>query len=73
MHHMALLRLPLLLLFLLIAGSALDGVQMILPNGTRVVVEAEDVAVDVTAAAGRALPEEEEELKNLLNWAISKH
>ena len=70
---MAFLRLPLLLLSLLIVGSALEGVQMILPNGTRTVVEAEDVAVDVTLAAGRELPEEEEELRNLLNWAISEH
>ena len=67
------LRLALLLFFLAIGSRAQEGVQMIMPNGTRVVVEAEDIAVDVADATGRALPEDEGELKNLLNWAISKH
>ncbi len=62
-----------LVLVLAIGGLAMEGVQMIMPNGTRVVVAAEDIAVDVTDATERALPEDEGELKNLLNWAISKH
>ena len=64
----------LLCLVLLSAAGccALEGIETVLPNGTRVVIEAEDVTVDITDAAGRALPEDEGELKNLLNWAISK-
>ncbi len=62
-----------LVLVLAIGGLAMEGVQMIMPNGSRVVVEAEDIAVDVTDATERALPEDEGELKNLLNWAISEH
>ena len=67
------LRLAWLVLFLASGSRGLEGVQMIMPNGSRVVVEAEDIAVDIADAAGRALPEDEGELKNLLNWAISEH
>ena len=64
----------LLCLVLLSAAGccALEGIETVLPNGTRVIVEAEDITEDISDAAGRALPEDEGELKNLLNWAISK-
>ena len=62
-----------LVLALAVGGLALEGVQTILPNGTRVVHGAEDIAIDVTDATERALPEDDGELKNLLNWAISEH
>ena len=64
-------RLPCLILLLAVGCRALEGVDTILPNGTRKIVEAEDVAVDVTDVNARALPEDNTELKNLLNWAIS--
>lgn len=66
-------RLAWLVLFLASGSCGLEGVQMIMPNGSRVVVEAEDLAVDIADAAGRALPEDDGELRNLLNWAISEH
>ena len=65
------LRLSCLILLLAVGCRALEGVDTILPNGTRRIVEAEDVAVDVTDVNARALPEDGAELKNLLNWAIS--
>lgn len=65
-------RLLCLVLLSAAACRALEGIETVLPNGTRVVVEAEDVTVDISDAASRALPEDEGELKNLLNWAISK-
>ena len=73
MNRRSPLRLALLVLSVAIGSRAHEGVQMIMPNGTRIVVEAEDIAVDVADATGRALPEDEGELKNLLNWAISEH
>lgn len=62
-----------MLALLCATGSlGMDVVEMVLPNGTKVVIEAEGEAVDVKDAAGRALPEDDAELKNLLNWAISE-
>ena len=48
------------------------AVEVVLPNGTKTVIAEEEDAIDITDAAARALPEDDTELKSLLNWAISE-
>lgn len=63
----------LLVLFSVAGSLALEAaVEVLLPNGTKTIVVDEEDAIDLTDAAAKALPEDNTELKNLLNWAISE-
>ena len=66
--------LTLYLVLLSAAGSrGLEGaMEVFLPNGTRTIVVEEEDAIDIKDAAAKALPEDDTELKSLLNWAISE-